>query len=138
MPFSPVRAAADSYDETGGSVGFLRRHHADTPPNSVDREAAALDELHRAGVDTSTPHQTRHFIYVPGVKAAQQLANVLKGPQRQVEIDTSARKGYWLVVIRQSMLLSPQALTDLRAEVEAAAGPLGGEYDRWQVDREVG
>ena len=118
-------------------MGFLKRHPDDSRPDPIDPEVVALNELRRAGADPTMPHQTRHFIYVPGVKAAQHLARLLKSPQRQVEIDTSARKGYWLVVIRQSMVVTPQAMADLRAEFDAAAGPLGGEYDRWQVDVEA-
>jgi hypothetical protein len=90
--------------------------------------------MRRAGADPKVAHQTRHFIFVPGVKAAQHLARVLKNRGRQVEIDTSARKGYWLVVVRQSMVVTPEAIASLRAELEAAAKPLEGEYDRWQVD----
>jgi len=95
---------------------------------------AAIAQMRRAGADPSIPHQTRHFMYVPGVKAAQKLARVLKKQSRHVEVDTSARKGYWLVVVRQSMIVTPDAIAALRTELEAAARPLGGEYDRWQVD----
>ena len=101
---------------------------------TIDSVKLAIAELQRAGTDPTVPHQTRHFIYVPGVKAAQSLARLLKTPRRLVDVDTSARQGYWLVVVRQSMVVTPQAMADLRAEFEATAGPLGGEYSRWQVD----
>jgi hypothetical protein len=94
----------------------------------------AIEQLRRAGADPTVPHQTRHFIYVPGVRAAQNLAHLLKSPRRVVELDTSARKGYWLVVVKQSMIVTPEAMAALRTEFEAAASPLGGQYDRWQVD----
>ncbi len=98
----------------------------------------ALDELRHSGADPSMPHPTRHFIYVPGVRAAQQLAHKLRNARRVVEIDTSARKGYWLVVVRQSMVVTPEAMDGLRGEFEAAAAKYGGEYDRWQVDVQGG
>ena len=94
----------------------------------------AIEQLRRAGADPTVPHQTRHFIYVPGVKAAQNLARQLKTSRRIVDLDTSARKGYWLVVVRESMIVTPEALAALRTEFEGAAAPLGGDYDRWQVD----
>ena len=84
--------------------------------------------------DGRPPHQTRHFVYVPGFKGAQQLARRLKTPDRLIEVDTSARVGYWLVVVRQSIVVTPEAMASLRAEFESAAAPLGGAYDRWQVD----
>jgi hypothetical protein len=120
-------------------VSFLKRDTAERrDPPTIDPVSAALDEIRHAGSDPTVPHPTRHFIYVPGVKPAQQLAHLLKKSSRQVEVDTSARKGYWLVVVRQSLVITPEAMTALRDEFEAAAGPLGGEYDRWQVDLEGG
>jgi hypothetical protein len=100
----------------------------------VDPVKLALDQLRRSGADPTAPHQTRHFIYVPGVKAAQQLARTLKNQRRVVDVETSARTGYWLVVITKSMVVTPEAMAALRVEFDAAAAPLGGEYDRWQVD----
>jgi len=101
---------------------------------AVDPVKLALDQLRRAGTDPTVPHQTRHFIYVPGVKAAQNVARLLKTPKRLVEVDTSARTGYWLVVVKQSMVVTSEAMATLRSEFEAVAGSVGGEYDRWQVD----
>lgn len=116
-------------------MGFLKRVSGDRSGESTaDSIAMALEQLRLAGADPSAPHQTRHFVYVPGVKAAQQLAHRLKSPDRHVEIDTSARTGYWLVVVRQSMVVTPEAMASLRTEFEDAAAPLGGAYDRWQVD----
>ena len=120
-------------------MGSQKQAPGDKPDSSAtDSVTLALEQLRQSGADPSVPHQTRHFIYVPGVKAAQQLARLLKNPRRQVEIDTSARTGYWLVVVTKSMVVTPEAMAALRAEFEAAARPLGGEYDRWQVDVEGG
>ena len=119
-------------------MGFLERGSGDKSAKStVDPVARAMEQLVQAGADPTAPHQTRHFVYVPGVKAAQQLARRLKNPARHVEVDTSARTGYWLVVVRQSMVVTPEAMASLRAEFESAAAPLGGAYDRWQVDLQV-
>jgi hypothetical protein len=120
-------------------VGFLKRPAAGTTSTGVvDPVTRALDQLRRAGADPTVPHPTRHFIYVPGVHSAHQLARALKNPQRHVEIDTSARQGYWLVVVRQSMVVTPAAMTTVRDEIDAAAARFGGHYDRWQVDFQGG
>ena len=117
----------------------MRQVPGDKPGAPVaDPVLIALDQLRRAGADPTVPHQPRHFIYVPGVKAAQNLARALKSPRRVVELDTSARTGYWLVVIKQSMVVTPDAMAALRTEFEAAAAPLGGQYDRWQVELQGG
>lgn len=113
-------------------MSFLRRD-ARPKPATADPDALAVEELRKAGADPSLPHETRHFLYVPGVKAAQQLARSLKRPDRRIEIETSARKGYWLVAVIQSVVVTPESISALRTEFEAAVAPLGGEYDYWQV-----
>ena len=115
-------------------MDFMRKAPGDKPTGPVDPDVQALDSMRRAGADPTVPHQTRHFIYIPGVRAAHDLARAVKKPGREVEIDTSARKGYWLVVVSESMLVTPDAIAALRSEFEAAAAPVGGQYDRWQVD----
>lgn len=113
-------------------MGFLRRDGGQQPA-PADPDALAVEQLRKAGADPSMPHETRHFLYVPGVKAAQQVARSLKRPDRRIEIETSARKGYWLVVVIQSIVVTPEAIAALRDEFETAAELCGGEYDYWHV-----
>ena len=115
-------------------MGFLNRASAERPETTIESVTRAMEQLRHAGADPAAPHRTRHFVYVPGVRAAQQLARSLRRPDRHVEVDTSARTGYWLVVVEQSMVVTPDAMASLRAEFDTAATPLGGAYDRWQVD----
>lgn len=118
-------------------MSFSRKASTDNAAAAVDPNVAtmaALENMRRSGADPLVPHQTRHFLYVPGVKAAQQVARTLRKPKRRIDVETSARKGFWLVVVGQSMLVTPEAMSALRIEFEAAARPHGGEYDRWQVD----
>jgi hypothetical protein len=113
-------------------MSFLKRDPGQKPATATP-DALAIEELRKAGADPSMPHETRHFLYVPGVKAAQQVARSLRRPDRRIEIDTSARKGYWLVAVIQSVVVTPESISALRTEFEAAVAPLGGEYDYWQV-----
>ena len=115
-------------------MSFLRRSSAKKRPGSPESDLAAIAQLRQAGADLTVPHRTRHFIYVPGGLPAQHLARALKTPERNIDIDTSARKGYWLVVVGQFMMVQQDTLAALRAEFEAAAKPFGGQYDSWQVD----
>jgi hypothetical protein len=115
-------------------VGFLKRASRDkSPAQSVDQTALAREQLRSAGADLDMPHETRHFLYVPGVKSAQTVARALRRPDRRIEIETSARTGYWLVVVIQPLVITPDTMGDLRAELVSAAAPVGGEYDSWQV-----
>ncbi|MGD0862884.1 MAG: ribonuclease E inhibitor RraB [Candidatus Limnocylindrales bacterium] len=113
-------------------MSFLKKDGGQKPA-AADPDALAVEQLRKAGADPSMPHETRHFLYVPGVKAAQQVARALKRPDRRIEIETSARKGYWLVAVIQSVVVTPETIAALRTEFEAAVEPLGGEYDYWQV-----
>jgi hypothetical protein len=109
----------------------MKRGRAEQAP--PDPYLTAMADLRRAGADPSRPHETRHFIYAPGVKAAQQLARSLRQANRRIEIETSARKGRWLVVVIESIPITPDAVSALREELEAAARRAGAEYDVWQV-----
>ena len=113
-------------------MSFIKKERV-RKPAKVDPDALAVDELRKAGADPSMPHETRHFLYVPGVKAAQQVARSLKRPDRRIEIETSARTGYWLVAVIQSVVVTPETIAALRTEFEAAVEPIGGDYDYWQV-----
>jgi Protein of unknown function (DUF1260). len=115
-------------------MGFLKRDGGHQQPGVADPDALAVEQLREAGADPSMPHETRHFLYMPGVKAAQQVSRSLERPDRRIEIETSARKGYWLVAVIQSIVVTPEAIAALRDEFEAAAELCGGEYDYWQVD----
>ena len=114
-------------------MGFLRR--SSPKPVSPGHDIVSVaEQLRRAGADAGVTHVTRHFLYIPGVKAAQQVARKVNSQGRHVAVETSARTGFWLVVVSQSVLVTQENLDTLRAEFEAVAREAGGEYDRWQVD----
>jgi hypothetical protein len=115
-------------------MSFMKRPRATSPAESVNPDILAIESMRREGADPDIPHITRHFLYIPGVKSAHKVARELKAPHRDVEIDTSARKGFWLVVVQQSMLVTPESMAAMRMELDLAARSVGGDYDRWQVE----
>jgi hypothetical protein len=115
-------------------VSFLRRSTTQKAGKSTSDPVTVSVELRKAGADPAVPHVTRHFMYIPGVKAAQQVARTVKSNGRSVDVETSARRGFWLVVVSHSMLVTPDNLSTVRTEFESVARSVGGEYDRWQVD----
>ena len=115
-------------------MGFHKRPATSAPAGSDADFSVVLEQLRKEGGDPAVPHVTRHFLYIPGVKAAQHVAREVKAPGRSVEIETSARRGFWLVVVSQSMLLTHEKMSLVRSEFERVARAAGGEYDRWQVD----
>ncbi len=115
-------------------MGFLRRPPVEKRGALIDPDVLAVEKMRRDGADPTVTHRTRHFLYLPGVANAQLAARALKNPTRKIEVDTSARTGYWLVVVEQSMLVTPESIAVLRRQFEAVVQPLGGVYDRWQVE----
>ena len=114
-------------------MSFLKRSAPKPVPPERDF-ATMADQLRRAGADLAVPHVTRHFVYVPGVKAAQMVARRVKAGNRGVDIETSARTGFWLVIVSQPMVVSQENLAAIKGELESVAQSVGGEYDRWQVE----
>jgi len=119
-------------------MSFLRRSGTSGAGVARGDPAAVSAALRKAGADPSVPHVTRHFMYVPGVKAAQQVARSVRGDGRSVDVETSARWGFWLVVVSQSMVVTSDNLSSVRTEFETAVRSVGGAYDRWQVDIAAG
>jgi hypothetical protein len=115
-------------------VSFYARASGGSQTPLADHASFAEELLRQAGEDPDLPHQTRHYLYLPGVARAQRAAWDLHKPDREIDIDTSARKGYWLVVVTQRVVITAEVLASLRAEMEAVVQPLGGEYDTWQLD----
>ncbi len=115
-------------------MGFLRRAMGDKLARSdSDPIAAARDQLRRVGADPDAPHTTHHLLYLPSVNAAQQAARALRKPDRRIEIEPSGRKGYWLVVVTQTVVITPESIARINDEIAMAIELFGGEYDRWQV-----
>ncbi len=116
-------------------MGFLRRPTSEKKaPAVVDPVLLAEEQLRRVGADLDSPHPTRHLLLVPSVAGAQRAARILRRDDREILIDTSARKGYWLVVVTQPAVIASETMAAIRAELEAAVQPSGGEYDTWHVE----
>jgi hypothetical protein len=132
--FSRPCPGPDGIADYGGFVGFLRHARGDKSPRSeIDLIAMAREQLRRLGADPDLPHRTRHLLYLPSVNAAQQAARALGKPGRQIEIETSSRKGYWLVIVTQAIVINPEAIAEIRSEIALTIELFGGEYDGWQV-----
>ena len=115
-------------------MGFLRRALSDKSARSdADLVATAREQLRRRGADPDQPIETHHLLYLPSVNATQQTARALRKPGRRIEIETSSRKGYWLLIVTQTIVITPEAIAQIQAEMALAADLFGGQYDRWQV-----
>jgi formate-dependent phosphoribosylglycinamide formyltransferase (GAR transformylase) len=115
-------------------VGFLRHARGDKSARSeIDPIAMAREQLRRLGADPDLPYGTRHLLYLPSVNAAQQAARALGKPGRQIEVDTSSRKGHWLVIVTQAIVINPETIAEIHGEIALTIELFGGEYDGWQI-----
>ncbi|HEY5487983.1 MAG TPA: ribonuclease E inhibitor RraB [Candidatus Limnocylindrales bacterium] len=115
-------------------MGFLRRAMGDKSARSdSDAIAMAREQLSQLGADPDQPHTTRHLLYLPSVAAAQQAARALRKPDRRIDIEPSGRKGFWLVIVTQTVVITPETIAQINSEIALALELFGGEYDRWQV-----
>jgi formate-dependent phosphoribosylglycinamide formyltransferase (GAR transformylase) len=115
-------------------VGFLRHARGDKSARSeIGPIAMAREQLRRLGADPDLPYGTRHLLYLPSVNAAQQAARALGKPGRQIEVDTSSRKGHWLVIVTQAIVINPETIAEIHGEIALTIELFGGEYDGWQI-----
>jgi hypothetical protein len=115
-------------------VGFLRRAMGDKSAwSDSDAIAMAREQLSQLGADPDQPHTTHHLLYLPSVAAAQQAARALRKPDRRIDIEPSGRKGFWLVIVTQTVVITPETIAQINSEIALALELFGGEYDRWQV-----
>jgi hypothetical protein len=115
-------------------MGFLRRAKGDKSARSdTDPIATAREQLRRHGEDPDQPHTTHHLLYLPSVNAAQQAARALRRPNREIAIEPSGRKGFWLVIVTQTVVITPESIAQINDEIAMAMDLFGGEYDMWHV-----
>jgi hypothetical protein len=100
----------------------------DTPKDHL-----VLDELRRAGCDLSFPHRVRHYLYLPNEKQAKKVAHKLQAAGYEIEVRLGADGINWLVLINHSIVLTEQAILNVRSQLEKLALELHGEYDGWEA-----
>ena len=107
----------------------------DAPPAqpALDPLHAAQEELRRAGASLGSHYDTRHTIFVPGAANAQRVARELYRDDREIQVDNSSRKGYWLLVVTLPALITPEGIALVRAELEQTVLPYGGVYGTWSL-----
>src|SRR2546421_9502832 len=113
-------------------MAFLRRLIGSKPKSAASLDALTIQELAKRA-DLSRPRETLHYLYVPTQDAAQEAEQALRAEDRKIEVRPAATGPGWLVLITQSMIVTPESIAGARSEIEAVSTRLAGEYDGWEA-----
>ncbi|MDQ6945682.1 MAG: ribonuclease E inhibitor RraB [Actinomycetota bacterium] len=94
-------------------------------------DAAAIEELERAGSHVDAPHELRHYLYFPEKRSAEATAGRLA--QLGFEVSVLRREDQWAVIARHKLVPSAANLENVRQRLEKVAEDSGGEYDGWEA-----
>ena len=96
-----------------------------------DEDAEAIAELRDLGLDLSKP-QTIDFAFLfPELKPAEQLAPKLQAKGFQTRIRPAGGGKDYFLYARKRMVVTRDAMVELRRQFEALAKTENGEYDGW-------
>ncbi len=94
-------------------------------------DAAALNQLARAGANLIRPHPIEFFLYFPTRDAADRAAERVKVFGLEPTVSAAANGNLWLVFATRTMVPAERELARLRKVFVAIAAAEQGEYDGW-------
>jgi hypothetical protein len=96
-----------------------------------DEDAEAIAELRELGLDLTKP-QTIDFAFLfPELKPAERLAPKLQAKGFQTRIRPAGGGTDYFLYARKRMIVTQDAMVQLRRQFEALAKTEKGEYDGW-------
>ena len=101
------------------------------PEPAAAADAQVLRQLKEAGSDLTKPHAVEFFLYLPTEIGARAAAEELTARSYDTKIDQAATGDQWLCLATRSFVPTQEAIDATRAEFEALATRLAGEYDGW-------
>ena len=102
-------------------------------PQPGGLDAMTIQQLSLAGADLSQPRETLHYLYVGTEGDAARAKEMLAQSGRTIETRPAATGTGWLVLLKTDIVVGPDTIGRLRAEIEAAAAQVGGDYDGWEA-----
>jgi hypothetical protein len=102
-------------------------------PDGPAGDAMVIDALRDAGADLSQPREVVHYLYITGEAAARRAVGVLDRDDRFVHLVIEPEGTPSLIKLTHTMVVTPQSIAGIRAEIEAVATAEGGDYDGWEA-----
>ena len=104
-----------------------------TAVQTLDGDAAVIEQLRIAGSDLQKPHTVEFFLYFPSEAGAQHVAEKLDamGFVPEVKVAAAGSNLPWLLFATRSMVPKLEELGRLRILLRELAAAEQGEYDGW-------
>ena len=99
--------------------------------DAAEADERVLDHLAELGCDSSTPCESRHFLYLPERTGADAVAETLHDDGWLTSIERS--EDAWLVVATCVRQLTPDVVRETRTRLASLASERGGVYDGWEA-----
>jgi len=99
----------------------------------VSDDRTAIEQL----LEVSKPgtlHVVLHYLYFPEKRAAEEAAVELRSLGFSAEDRLGADGVNWLVLARQELVPSEEAIATARQQMEEIARRGDGEYDGWEAE----
>ena len=117
------KAAAEDAASAARLEEFLREYSAD-----------AVAVLRDKGADLAAERRLEHYLYLPDERAAEAIANELRGEGFDAEVRTPLPGiDEWLVLVAHQLVLDEQKFLAARARLGEIAHAHGGDYDGWET-----
>jgi hypothetical protein len=99
----------------------------------VSKDADALRELFAVS-KAGTPHNIRHFLYLPRREDAPAIVDELRRRGYQTEECMSPDDLNWLVLASHRVVPTEDLMASTRAFMESLVAGIDGEYDGWEAE----
>jgi hypothetical protein len=96
-----------------------------------DEDAEAIAELRELGLDLTKPQTIDFAFFFPELKPAERLAPKLQAKGFQTRIRPAGGGKDYFLYARKRMVVTQEAMVELRRQFEALAKTGNGEYDGW-------
>ena len=97
----------------------------------LSQDGQVINQLKEAGSDLSKKHPIEFFIYASTKEKAEFVASEIAKQGFSSSVQHSSYDGSWLVLSTKMLVPNEDILVAIRANFEALASSVGGEYDGW-------
>jgi hypothetical protein len=118
-------------------VSFIRRLFGEDDREGED-DGKLIGRLEAAGVDLSQPLEVEHFLTLPDERTARQVVAKLASTGGAVQLSPTVLGRRWTVRVTIPMVVTPERMAALRAQLDGFAGEHGGTYEGWGTNARRG
>jgi hypothetical protein len=111
------------------------------PLDRTHADLLVIQRLESAGADLSQKREVLHYLYLPSLQAAGEVARELRAEGYEVEQRPAADAGNsppnpWLVLAKMEDIVDGPHVEQATARMSSLAARYAGEYDGWEAAAE--